>query len=101
MLTEEYGLPREVRSEWLAGVSTFAAFVLCGALPLVPFVIGQTDAFSTSAVLTGLVFFLIGSIKARWSTIPWWRSGITTLAVGAIAAVLAYSAGTLLRVLAQ
>jgi vacuolar iron transporter family protein len=101
MLTEEYGLPRKVRSAWLAGVSTFAAFVLCGALPLLPFVIGSAEAFSTSAVLTGLVFFLIGSIKARWSTIPWWRSGITTFAVGAIAASLAYLAGMLLRSLGQ
>lgn len=101
MLTEEYGLPREVRSEWLAGLSTFAAFVLCGTMPLLPFVIGPPDSFSTSAVLTGLVFFLIGSIKSRWSTITWWHSGLTTFAVGAIAASLAFMVGMLLRSLGQ
>lgn len=66
MLTEEYGLPREVRSEWTAALSTLAAFVLCGSVPLVPFVFGSAEAFSTSAVLTSFVFFLIGSTKSRW-----------------------------------
>ena len=30
MLTEEYGLPWEVRSPWRAGLSTFSAFLFCG-----------------------------------------------------------------------
>jgi vacuolar iron transporter family protein len=97
MLTEEYGLPSNVRSEWMAAFSTFAAFVLCGSVPMLPFLFGAGDAFSISAVLTGLVFFSIGSIKARWSTIPWWRSGSVTFVVGGIAAVLAYLAGILLE----
>lgn len=97
MLTEEYGLPREVRSEWLAAASTFAAFVVCGAVPLLPFLFQGDAAFSTSAALTGTVFFTVGSVKARWSLIPWWRSGSVTLLVGAVAASLAFFAGSLLK----
>lgn len=97
MLTEEYGLPLEVRSEWVAALSTFGAFLLCGAIPLLPFVMGVAQSFPISAVLTGASFFLIGSFKARWSTIPWWRSGIGTLFVGGIAATLAFFAGMLLK----
>lgn len=97
MLTEEYGLPREVRSEWTAALSTFGAFVLCGFVPMMPFVIGSDSAFASSALLTGLVFFAIGSFKARWSMQPWWRSGLVTLAIGGIAASLAYLAGSLLE----
>lgn len=97
MLTEEYGLPREVRSEWMAAISTFAAFFVCGSVPLLPFVVGANTAFSTSAFLTGLVFFSIGSVKARWSTSPWWRSGIVTFIIGGIAASLAYVAGMILK----
>ena len=37
MLTEEYGLPRKVRSEWKAGLSTFAAFAICGSVSAKPF----------------------------------------------------------------
>lgn len=101
MLTEEYGLPREVRSEWLAALSTFAAFVICGLVPLMPFIFGSNGAFSLSALLTGLVFFSIGSVKARWSTSPWWRSGSVTLLVGGLAASLAYLAGSLLESLGR
>jgi len=51
-------------------------------------------------VLTGAVFFGIGSIKSRWSTVSWWRSGLSTLIVGGIAATLAYAVGVLLQRLA-
>ena len=97
MLTEEYGLPQKVRSEWVAALSTFSAFAVCGLVPLTPFLFGSVYAFSMSAVMTGIVFFLIGSIKARWSTTPWWRSGFATFIVGGFAAVLAFFAGVILK----
>ena len=101
MLTEEYGLPREVRSPWLAAASTFSAFLACGLAPLLPFLFGVKDAFWFSTLLTGAVFFAIGSVKSRWSTSPWWRSGMETLLVGSAAAGLAYVIGALLGDLAR
>jgi vacuolar iron transporter family protein len=101
MLTEEYGLPLEARSPWMAALSTFSAFAICGLVPLIPFLLGAANAFPISIALTGAVFFLIGSIKSRWSTVPWWRSGLSTLFVGGIAAALAYVVGMLLRNLAR
>lgn len=100
MLTEEYGLPVEIRSAWLAAAATFSAFLMCGLVPLVPFICGSGHAFLLSTFLTGVIFFLIGSAKSRWSTAPWWRSGLSTLLVGALAAGLAYAVGMLLRSLA-
>jgi len=50
-----------------------------------------------SLILTGAIFFIIGSVKSRWSTISWWRSGISTLFVGGIAAGLAYAVGVFLK----
>jgi VIT1/CCC1 family predicted Fe2+/Mn2+ transporter len=97
MLTEEYGLPREVRSPWIAAWSTFAAFVICGLIPLLPYLIGLRQPLIVSLAMTGTVFFVIGSIKSRWSTASWWQSGLTTLAVGAIAALIAYATGLLLK----
>jgi vacuolar iron transporter family protein len=99
MLTEEYGLPQEVRSAWLAAATTFSAFLLCGLLPLLPFILRLRSALLWSTVLTGTIFFVIGSTKARWSTASWWRSGLITLAVGAIAATLAYAVGVLIKAL--
>jgi hypothetical protein len=97
MLTEEYGLPQEVRSPWRAASSTFVAFLACGLAPLVPFLLGASHAFLIASLLTGAVFFAIGSVKSLWSITSWWRSGMETLLVGAIAAALAYAAGVALK----
>lgn len=97
MLTEEYGLPREIRSPWTAALMTFAAFFVCGLIPLLPFISGANNAFTPSAILTGTIFFLIGSAKSRWSTASWWNSGLTTLLIGSAAAALAFFAGVVLK----
>jgi len=97
MLTEEYGLPQEVRSPWWAAISTFSAFLVCGLIPLLPFLFSTERALMLSIVFTGGVFFFIGSVRSRWSTSSWWYSGATTLMVGAAAAALAYAIGALLR----
>ena len=95
MLTDEYGLPHEVRSPWIAALCTFTAFLICGLVPLLPYLFTTANSLSLSIILTGIVFFAIGSIKSKWSTSTWWQSGSTTLLVGTIAAALAYLAGVI------
>jgi vacuolar iron transporter family protein len=97
MLTEEYGLPLEVRSAWSAALSTFAAFLTCGLVPLIPFVLHLRNPLALSIVMTGGTFFVIGSVKSKWSTLSWWRSGLSTFLVGAIAAGLAFGVGVFLK----
>lgn len=97
MLTEEYGLPWEVRSPWIAALSTFTAFLACGLIPLLPYLLKVTHAFEVSMIITGITFIAIGSAKSKWSTVSWWRSGLATLLVGAIAAALAYAVGMLFK----
>jgi VIT1/CCC1 family predicted Fe2+/Mn2+ transporter len=97
MLMDEYGLPHEIRSPWIAAISTFTAFLICGLVPLFPYLLGMRESLTVSVVLTGMVFVAIGSIKSRWSTTPWWQSGLTTLLVGAVAASLAYVTGVILQ----
>jgi vacuolar iron transporter family protein len=97
MLTEEYGLPQQARSPWMAAMSTFSAFLVCGLVPLLPYLFGLNHPLTLSIVMTGAVFFGIGSVKSLWSTSTWWRSGLSTFGVGAIAAGLAYAVGLLLN----
>ena len=97
MLMDEYGLPHAIRSPWIAALSTFTAFLICGLVPLVPYLFRSEQSLTISAILTGIVFFAIGSVKSRWSTSVWWRSGLTTLLVGAIAASIAYVTGIALK----
>ncbi len=97
MLTEEYGVPRVLRSPIKAALSTFAAFVICGVVPLVPYLAGIGDAFFWASVMTGIVFFAIGAAKSRWSLAKWWWSGAETLFIGTVAAVAAYGIGAWLQ----
>jgi len=97
MLTDEYGLPHAVRPPAIAALCTFAAFLTCGLVPLLPYLFASEHSLILSIMLTAIVFFAIGSVKSKWSSVPWWRSGFTTLLVGSIAASLAYVAGMLLK----
>lgn len=97
MLQDEYGLPPEVRSPWIAALCTFAAFLTCGLVPLIPYLLLHDHSLTASVIFTGIVFFAIGSVKSKWSTASWWWSGLTTLVVGTIAASLAYTAGMILQ----
>lgn len=97
MLAEEYGLPSEIRSPTKAALATFAAFCICGLVPLVPYIFGVNNSFTVASIATGITFFLIGSVKSRWSTSSWLRSALETLFVGALAATLAYAVGVLLK----
>jgi vacuolar iron transporter family protein len=97
MLMHEYGLSSEVRHPLKAAAATFAAFLVCGLIPLLPYVAGVEDAFPVSLFLTLAVFFLVGTAKSGFSTASWWRSGAETLAIGAGAALLAYAVGVALR----
>jgi vacuolar iron transporter family protein len=95
MAVEEYGLSPALRSPALAALSTFAAFILCGAIPLVTFLaVGGLDA---CVVATGATFFGVGAIKSRWSPAGWWRSGLETLVIGMSAAAIAFAIGYGLR----
>jgi VIT1/CCC1 family predicted Fe2+/Mn2+ transporter len=97
MLAEEYALPKAVRSPLKAAASTFASLVLCGAVPLLPFLVEAPARFQLSIVMTALVFFLIGSTKSHWSPVSWSRSGGETLAIGLGAAALAFLVGHALK----
>ena len=97
MLTDEYGLPRSAPNPVRAATATFGAFLAAGAVPLLPFLLKLSDAFAVSIIATGFTFFVIGALKSRWSLAPWWRSGIETLAIGAVAAAIAYLVASLFR----
>lgn len=97
MLRDEYGLPASVRSPWRAAAATFLAFLACGLVPLLPWVLGLGAPFWAAAIATGVVFAAIGAGKSLWSPHRWWRSGLETLAIGGGAAAVAYAIGAWLR----
>ena len=103
MLTEELGYAPVERSPARAAAMTFVAFVAFGSVPLLIFVIQAAAGidvglpFVWSAVLTGVAFFAVGTLKARFVDQVWWKAGSETLALGGAAALLAYLVGIALQ----
>ena len=104
MLIDEHGIalvgPNPYRAAW----TTFWAFVIVGAIPLLAFAFRFVNpdfaidrAFMYSSIMTGAAFFAVGALKSRFVDQVWWRGGLITLGVGGLAAVIAYGTGMLLR----
>jgi VIT1/CCC1 family predicted Fe2+/Mn2+ transporter len=100
MMTEEHGLPPIGRSPGKAAVLTFLAFIVCGSVPLMPFIAGVPASIWASTAMTGFTFFAIGSLRSYWSPAPWWRAGLETFLIGITAAAIAYLVGVILARLA-
>lgn len=103
MLREELGLAKVGPGAWRAALTTFAAFLTAGLVPLLPFLYAlvltgrQMSPFAWSAALTAVVFFTIGAVKGRMVDQPWHRGGLEVLGVGGGAAAIAYVLGLLLK----
>ncbi|MCX8955329.1 VIT1/CCC1 transporter family protein [Ruegeria sp. NA] len=95
MIEGEYGLGSVDPHPMKAALATFFAFLVAGMIPLLPFLASVENAFEMSVWMTMGVFFAIGAFKSRWSLAPWWRSGIETLLIGGLAALIAYLVGSL------
>ncbi|MDZ7747493.1 MAG: VIT1/CCC1 transporter family protein [Halofilum sp. (in: g-proteobacteria)] len=99
MLTEEHGLQLSGSDPVRAGATTFAAFIVVGLVPLLPYLLPTAPEamFGASCVLTAAAFFGIGWAKGQRLQQPRLRSAWQTLWTGGAAAVLAYLVGWGLR----
>ena len=86
-----------------AACTTFAAFTIIGALPLLAYIYGAIapgrldNPLLWSSLLTAVAFFVVGALKSRFVEKRWWSEGLKTLAIGGCAAILAYVVGALLK----
>ena len=91
MATEEYGLSPTLRSPLLAALCTFGAFVTCGCVPLLTYLL--PGGLYACVIAAGATFFGVGAIKSLWSPAGWLRSGLEVFAIGMGAAALAFAVG--------
>lgn len=89
------GRSRGIREPLAHSSATFAAFVLVGFIPLLAHLVpGWRDsAYSISCLLTGAAMFTVGSLRSLVIPQSWLRSGLEMLAVGAVAAGVAFGIG--------
>jgi VIT1/CCC1 family predicted Fe2+/Mn2+ transporter len=101
MLIEELGMQLDSPAPVKSAFATFIAFLVVGSIPILPFVLqlplAPNNLFLLSAIATGIAFFVVGLLKGRELGQPALRSGLETLAVGCLAAALAYGVGVWLR----
>jgi vacuolar iron transporter family protein len=105
MMREEVGLIEDNNKKPLdTAITTFVGFNTIGLIPLIPFIflyssginVSIQHAFLYSIIFTALSFFSIGVIKGKVVDKSVLRSGLNTLAIGGIAAAIAYIVGHLL-----
>jgi len=104
MMKEELEMSKETKSPWAMGGVTFLSFLLFGFIPLLVYVLDyfelmsdKSSLFLYSSVLTGMVFMLIGYLKALVNQTKIFRSISETFLLGAAAAALAYLVGDVLE----
>lgn len=93
---EELGVvPDEHPSPWTAALSSFACFAVGAVVPLLPYLLGVPHLWLALAV-GGLGLFAAGALVARFTQLPWWRSGLRQLVLGAAATGATYLIGVAL-----
>lgn len=92
---------KKTKSPLKTATVTFVSFILVGSIPVVPFVLfyktQSIDPFFVSALVTGLVFLLIGYIRGRVTGRSGLVAALETLIIGTIAALVAYLSGNWLE----
>ena len=74
--------------------ATFAAFVIVGSVPLMSYLLPMPgDPFLVAVFLTLLTLFVVGAARTFVTDTAWWRGGAEMLAVGVVAAAVAYGLG--------
>ena len=108
MMKEELGLIEDKKSPLDSSISTFVGFNLIGLIPLMPFIIfiamgidPNSDAFVYSIIFVMSAFFLVGIIKGKIVKKSKIKSGLFTLIIGGVAAMVAYLVGYGLNFLVQ
>lgn len=90
-------LPRDL---WKPGLINFLSFVAAGSMPLMPYFLRAAGVpidpamqFPLSIAATGVTLFTVGSLRSLILHRAWWKNGLEMLAIGSIAAVVAYLLG--------
>ncbi|MDR3491021.1 MAG: VIT1/CCC1 transporter family protein [Gammaproteobacteria bacterium] len=97
---EELGVnPDELGSPWGAAISSFTSFVIGAGIPLLPFVISNSQSnLFMSIILSACSLFSVGAILSLFTQRNAWLSGLRVLLIGVAAGTLTYLIGSLFGV---
>ncbi len=92
---EASGLPEDESHPKKHAAATFVAFVVAGAVPLVPFItpIFRDRELLGSSAAAACALFAVGAARAAVTVERWWIAGLEMLGLGVIVGAAAYGAG--------
>lgn len=102
MMKDELNMFEESKSPFKIGLATLISFILVGFIPLMVYVydfFNETviDLFFWTSLFTGVAFVIIGWLKSYVNQTNVFKSVIETLALGFVAASVAYFVGDFLE----
>ncbi|RIW13733.1 hypothetical protein D0X99_15965 [Algoriphagus lacus] len=102
MMKDELGMMRDSKSPFKIGLATLISFILVGFIPLMVYLwdfFFPTDLniFLWTSILTGVAFLIVGWLKGIVNQTSAIRSISETVALGLLAAIVAYYVGDILE----
>lgn len=104
MMKDELNMIEETKSPFKIGLATLISFIFIGFIPLMVYVydfFNETvfDLFFWTSLFTGIAFVVIGWLKSYVNQTNIFKSVLETLALGFVAALVAYFVGDFLETL--
>jgi vacuolar iron transporter family protein len=106
MMLEELNLTKGQEEQPIkVGVIVFLATLIGSAVPLLPFVIvpfalpDVTTGMIVSVIISVIVLFLAGALKAKLTIGSWKKSGLELAIIGSLAALAGYLIGKVLEII--
>ncbi|UZD22522.1 VIT1/CCC1 transporter family protein [Algoriphagus halophytocola] len=102
MMKDELNLLEDEKSPFKTGLATFISFIIVGFIPLLVYLWTffypmDINVFLWTSVLTGLAFVVVGVLKSIVNQTSVVKSVAETLALGVLAAVVAFYVGDILE----
>lgn len=102
MMKDELGMMRDSKSPFKIGLATLISFILVGLIPLLVylwnfFFPSEINTFLWTSILTGIAFLIVGWLKSIVNQTSAIRSISETVALGLLAAVVAFYVGDVLE----
>ena len=86
------------KSSIVPAIFTFFAFLVAGAIPLLPFVFGVSASFTAAIIMTALALFSVGAVLGALVLHRHWVFwGLEMLFIGGVASSIAYFIGYLVK----
>jgi VIT1/CCC1 family predicted Fe2+/Mn2+ transporter len=102
MMKNELELIPDSKSPFKIGLATLISFVIIGFIPLLVYVydyfyVINFSLFLMTSIFTGIAFVIVGAMKSFINQTSYLKSILETLALGFIAALVAYYVGSFLE----